>query len=141
MLAKKKLKKFEILSHTADFKFRVYGENYKSLLENSLLALKQFWSPKLTKKKIKKEIKIEGVDLIDIFVNFLSEIIALTYIYKTIFVKVKNLDLNLKEKILKAQVEGYEFQFLKKDIKAITYHQAKIKRIKNQLVFEFIIDI
>jgi SHS2 domain-containing protein len=140
MLAKKKSKKFELLSHTADFKFRVYGKDYKEILRNSLLALKNFWSPKLTKEKIEEEIEINGLDLIDLFVNFLAEVLALTYIEKAIF-QIKNLELNLEKNFLKAKLQGYRFQSLKKDIKAITYHQAKLFKKNNKIIFEFIIDI
>ncbi len=141
MLAKKKLKKFELLSHTADIKFRIYGKNYEEILKNSLLALKSFWSPRLAKEKIEKEIEVKGIDLIDLFISFLSEILAITYIEKAIFNKIKILEFNLENKILKAKIVGYKFKSLKKDIKAITYHQAKLEKTKNGIIFEFIIDI
>jgi SHS2 domain-containing protein len=142
MLARKKLKrKFEILSHPADVKFRIYGKNYEEILKNSLLALKSFWSPKLKKGKIEKEIKISGFDLIDLFISFLSQILSLTYIEKAVFSKIKILEFNLENNSLKAKITGYKFESLKKDIKAITYHQAKLEKTKNRIIFEFIVDI
>ena len=47
----------------------------------------------------------------------------------------------LEEKKIEGELEGFEFESLKKDIKGITYHQAKLEKNKNYFVFEFIIDI
>jgi SHS2 domain-containing protein len=75
------------LSHTADVKIKVYGKNLKEIINNSLLALKSFWKPKLTKTKIEKEIKIESNNEVNLLIDFLSEILAETYIEKAIFIK------------------------------------------------------
>jgi hypothetical protein len=42
---------------------------------------------------------------------------------------------------LSGKIIGYKFTSLSKDIKAITYHQANLKKINNYYQFEFIIDI
>jgi SHS2 domain-containing protein len=81
------MKKFEFLSHTADVKIKVYGKNLKEIVNNSLLALKSFWKPKLTKTKIEKEIKIESNNEVNLLIDFFSEVLAETYIEKAIFVK------------------------------------------------------
>jgi len=151
------MKKFEFLSHTADVKIRVYGKNLKEIINNSLLALKSFWKPKLTKTKIEKEIKIEANNEINLLIDFLSEVLSETYLRKAIFVKFEiNADLaDLTQTIadknkyhakssfysLSGKIIGYKFTSLSKDIKAITYHQANLKKINNYYQFEFIIDI
>jgi SHS2 domain-containing protein len=151
------MKKFEFLSHTADVKIRVYGENLKVMINNSLLALKSFWKPKLTKTKIEKEIKVESNNEVNLLIDFLSEVLAETYIEKAIFVKFEidadstdftqtTADKNkyhAKSSFysLSGKIIGYKFTSLSKDIKAITYHQANLQKIKQQYVFDFIIDI
>jgi SHS2 domain-containing protein len=133
------MKKFEFLSHTADVKIRVYGKNLKEIINNSLLALKSFWKPKLTKTKIEKEIKVESNNEVNLLIDFLSEVLAETYIEKAIFVKFEPQE--LASYSLSGKIIGYKFIFLSKDIKAITYHQANLQKIDNQYIFDFIIDI
>jgi SHS2 domain-containing protein len=133
------MKKFEFLSHTADIKIRVYGKNLKEIINNSLLALKSFWKPKLTKTKIEKEIKVESNNEVNLLIDFLSEVLAETYIEKAIFVKFEPQE--LASYSLSGKIIGYKFIFLSKDIKAITYHQANLQKINNQYIFDFIIDI
>jgi SHS2 domain-containing protein len=133
------MKKFEFLSHTADIKIRVYGKNLKEIINNSLLALKSFWKPKLTKTKIEKEIKVESNNEVNLLIDFLSEVLAETYIEKAIFVKFEPQELAFYS--LSGKIIGYKFIFLSKDIKAITYHQAALKKINHQYFFDFIIDI
>jgi SHS2 domain-containing protein len=133
------MKKFEFLSHTADVKIKVYGKNLKEIVNNSLLALKNFWKPKLTKTKIEKEIKIESNNEVNLLIDFLSEILAETYIEKAIFIKFEPQE--LVSYSLSGKIIGYEFTSLSKDIKAITYHQANLQKINHQYIFEFIIDI
>ncbi len=160
------MKKFEFLSHTADVKIRVYGKNLKEIINNSLLALKNFWKPKLTKTKIEKKIKIEANDEINLLIDFLSEVLSETYLEKAIFVKFEtyadsadfmqtsadknkfmqriNTDFHADKRglySLSGKIIGYKFTSLSKDIKAITYHQANLKKINNYYQFEFIIDI
>jgi SHS2 domain-containing protein len=133
------MKKFEFLSHTADFKIRVYGKNLKEIINNSLLALKGFWKPKLTKIKIEREIKVESNNEVNLLIDFLSEVLAETYIEKAIFVKFEPQE--LASYFLSGKIIGYKFTSLSKDIKAITYHQANLKKINEKYIFEFIVDI
>jgi len=133
------MKKFEFLSHTADIKIRVYGKNLKEIINNSLLALKSFWKPKLTKTKIEKEIKVESNNEVNLLIDFLSEVLAETYVEKAIFVKFEPQE--LASYFLSGKIIGYKFTSLSKDIKAITYHQAVLNKVNKNYVFEFIIDI
>jgi SHS2 domain-containing protein len=141
------MKKFEFLSHTADVKIRVYGKNVKEIINNSLLALKGFWKPKLTKTKVEKEIKVESNNEVNLLIDFLSEVLAETYIEKAIFVKFLpriNADFHADKRglyFLSGKIIGYKFTSLSKDIKAITYHQAIFKKINEKYIFEFIVDI
>jgi len=133
------MKKFEFLSHTADVKIRVYGKNVKEIINNSLLALKGFWKPKLTKIKIEREIKVESNNEVNLLIDFLSEVLAETYIEKAIFVKFEPQE--IASYFLSGKIIGYKFTSLSKDIKAITYHQAIFKKINEKYIFEFIVDI
>jgi SHS2 domain-containing protein len=133
--------RFEFLPHTADIKIKVYGKNFDEIINNSLLALKSFFKPKLSKQKIIKEIEVANKNEAELLIDFLSEVLAQTYVEKAIFTKAKTkIEKNKKIK-LKAKITGYKFFKISKDIKAITYHQTKLEKTNNALNFEFIIDI
>mgnify|MGYP001052750656 CR=1 FL=1 len=150
------MKRFIFLSHTADIKIRVYGKNFIEIINNSLLALKNFWKPKLKKIKVEKNINIKSNNETDLLIDFLSEVLAQTYIKKAIFVKFiprinadqTRINVDIKQNSFKialcslsGKIIGYKFTSLREDIKAITHHQAKLKKINKKYVFEFIIDI
>ena len=129
--------KYEFLSHTADLRIRVFGKNLAEIINNSLLVLKDFLEPELTQEKIKENIEIEGQG-VDLLINFLSEVLAQIYIKKTVFEKFKG---EIGEKKIKGKIFGFKFKNISKDIKAITYHQAKLEKKDKKFIFEFIIDI
>jgi len=142
------MKRFIFLPHTADIKIRVYGKNIEEIINNSLLALKNFWKPKLRKTKVEKKINIKSKNETDLLIDFLSEVLAQTYIEKAIFLKfvlertnadLKRTNENFVE--ILGKIIGYKFTSLSKEIKAITYHQAVLKKINKKYIFEFIIDI
>lgn len=133
------MKKYEFLPHTADLKIRVYGHSFKEIIKNSLLALKDYLGTKLTKEKVEKEIKVQNENERDLLIDFLSEVLAQIYIEKAIFIEFKEEILTQTE--IKGKIVGFKFKNLTKDIKAITYHQAKLEKEKNNLIFEFIVDI
>jgi len=133
--------RFEFLPHTADIKIKVYGKNFDEIINNSLLALKSFFKPKLSKQKIIKEIEVANKNEAELLIDFLSEVLAQTYVEKAIFTKAKTkIEKNKKIK-LKAKITGYKFFKISKDIKAITYHQVKLEKTNNLFIFEFIIDV
>lgn len=131
--------RYKFIDHTADVKIRVYGQNLIDLINNILFALSNYWSPTLTKTKIISKIKIPGTSLRDILIDFIAEVINKTYVKKSIFTKFKGK--KIKDNLIIGELIGYKFSSLTKDIKAVTYHQANLKRIKNKLIFDFIIDI
>ena len=62
--------KFKFLSHTADIKFRAFGNSLKEVFENSALALfNAIYSGKI-KEEQKFKIKVQGHDLESLLYNF-----------------------------------------------------------------------
>ena len=131
---------FRFLEHTADFKIQVISDSLEKLFEESLEAINAFLNPKLGKEKLEIDIEIQSENLLLLYIDFLSEILAKTYIEKKIF-KIKELKIDLDNYILKAKLEGNKFLSIEKDIKAITYHQAKIENVDSKYLGEFVIDV
>jgi SHS2 domain-containing protein len=72
------MKKFDILEHTADGKFRAYGKDLEEQFGNALLAMFSFmFDLDDVKAKIKKKINLKGKDEKALLYNWLEEFLAL----------------------------------------------------------------
>ncbi len=72
------MKKFDVLEHTADGKFRAYGKNLEEQFGNSVLAMFSFmFNLDDVKAKIKKKIHLKGKDKQALLYNWLEEFLVL----------------------------------------------------------------
>ena len=135
--------KYKFLEHTADVKFRAYGETLEKAFVNSSEALvHSICQDEIKKSKIKK-ISIKGKNLENLLYNFLEELIYLFDSEQFILAKIKSLKLNEKELILNAELEGenaknYEIY---SHIKAVTYNEMFIKKEKGFWVCQVVLDV
>ena len=131
---------YKILPHTADIKFRVIANSLGKLFYESLKAINDFLAPEIKKaekaKGFKVKIKFNRIDFL--LIDFLSKILSEVYIKKMIFTLKK---IKIKNKTFEAYLIGKSYENLKKDIKAITYHQLLVKKVKNKYIAEFVIDV
>ena len=119
---------FEILPQAADTRVKVWGKTLEDLFRNALRATAFYLKPEALKlsKKIRQKIKIEAVDINSLLVEFLSGVIAKSDIGNTAFTEVsfKKFGENFLEGVLYgAKVDGFE-----KEIKAVSYQEADVKR-------------
>ncbi len=128
--------KYKILPHTADLRLKVYGKNEEDLFINALqglaVILKKDIKKLLTKKPNLgyKKIRVEGKDLTEVLVNFLSDVLTNSYIDKKIYPWAKIL--KLTPQFCEAQIFGWPIDGFDRDIKAVTHHQAKIEKDKKK---------
>ncbi|MBW2985904.1 archease [Candidatus Woesearchaeota archaeon] len=72
------MKKFDILEHTADGKFRAYGKDLEEQFGNAVLAMFSFmFDLEHVKAKIKKKVHLKGKDEKALLYNWLEEFLAL----------------------------------------------------------------
>jgi SHS2 domain-containing protein len=139
------MKKFEIISHTADFSFRVFGNTVKELFDNGAFALMELMfqtSSTRTAKLIEKNIKINSLDTATLFIDWLREIHYLAVVEKKITKKIQITKLN--DKTINAQVwtTGLNPEDKTvKEIKAITYHNIEIIFKKNFIFADIVCDV
>jgi len=131
---------YKFLEHTADFKIQVISDSIENLFKESVIALNAFLKPKLGKISKEDVISLKAEHLELLYIDFLSQILSKTYVEKMIF-NVEEINLNLEENSVKAKLKGIEYKKLKKDIKAVTYHQTRIEKKDNKYIGEFIIDV
>ena len=124
---------FEILEHTADIKFRAYGQTPEQMLENAATAL--FGSmTDLSKVQVKKTWKTElkSPDLEQLTYSWLSEIVFLFETESAVFSTFK-VKLDQKEDwTLEAEIGGERLDLKRhafdNEVKAVTLHEFRVKK-------------
>lgn len=74
----------------------------------------------------RKEIKVSSADETALLIDFLSEVLTISQIEKIVFLSVRFR--RLTSKTVKAEVSGIRGQNFAEDIKAVTYHEAEIRK-------------
>jgi len=132
--------KYKFLEHTADVKFQAFGKSLEEAFENSAYALKEAISGKIKiKSRIKKKIKVEGKDSENLLYNFLEEILFLLDAENFLLDKVKKIKISgrkLEAELVGDKAENYRFS---NEVKAITYNEMFVKKIKGKGKDKFII--
>lgn len=125
------MKKFEILPHTADGKFRAFGKDIEEQFGNAVLAMFSFMF-KLddVKPKIKKTIIVKGKDEKALLYNWLEEFLVLLDLDAFIPKKIEEIKISktkggfeIQGIILGDKVNDYEHIG---SVKAMTYAEMEI---------------
>lgn len=133
---------YKILGHTADVRLKVWGGSRKELFKDALLGMIKIIKTPNPKFEIinKRTIEIESGDETALLVDFLNEVLYRANTNKEIY---NDIDFkNLSETKLEAELSGSPVKEFDEDIKAVTYHEAEIKkRSDGQLEITLIFDI
>ncbi len=136
--------KYKIIDHTADLGINVFGSDPPDLFENAATAMFDIITD-LSKVQGEKKmiIKATGDDWSDLIINFLRELL---YLFSAKDMLIKKAAINhLTETSLDAQIaydilNPYIHEILN-EIKAVTYHQLKVKKEQNHWSAQIIFDI
>ena len=143
MKNKKNTKKFKFLEHTADIKFQAFGNSLKKVFENSALALFNIVYDQKIKDKKKFKIYAKGRDLESLMYNFLEEILVLIDSKNFLPSKIINFKLDKKNLKIRAEIIGDDAKNynISEHVKAITYNEMFIKKIRGRWVSQIVLDI
>ncbi len=136
--------KYKFLEHTADVKFQAFGKTIEKAYKNSGLALKESVCGKLKiNKKIKKKIEISGEDFESLLYNFLEEFLYLLDAENFLLSKIEKVKIDKKIFSLTASLTGdnaanYKFT---NDVKAVTYNEMFVKKLKEKWVAQVVLDV
>lgn len=121
---------YEVIGHTADIRLKVWGLTEEELFRDALLGMMHIIKMQNSKGKnqnlSKRTIKIEAEDQTALLVDFLNEALYQSHTNKEVYNEVKFnqlIDKNLEAELIGFPVRGFE-----EDIKAVTYHEAEIKK-------------
>lgn len=135
---------YKLIEHTADIAIIVKGRNLKGLFKNAALAMFDIIAQEKDKTASKTEklvIKQKADNLEELFVNWLNELLSLSFTKELIFSDLKIDKLN--EDSIVASVFGKNFKYYKMntEIKAATYYELKIEKATNGWKAKVIFDV
>ena len=140
------MKKFEIFSHTADIGVYAYGKDLKEMFANCALAMfsimTDITSIRHPRLKI-PHLHVNARDSEDLLISWLNELLYNSSVKNTLYSKFDILEIDSTHII--ADVYGEKIDARKhtieKEIKAATYHQAKIEKTNNRYRATIIFDV
>jgi SHS2 domain-containing protein len=127
------MKEYELLPHTADVGVRVFGRSKKELFENAAKAMFEMIADisKVEKKKA-VGVHVKEKNFEELLVAWLREILYFYQTQKLLFSDFGVAEFNEDRISLKGYAHGEPFDearhAIKKDIKAVTYHDLKIQK-------------
>lgn len=137
------MKEFEFLDHTADVKFRAYGESLEELFENSAKAMiGSMTDGKIEKKKVEK-IKINSNNLESMMYEFLEELLFIMDSKELVFAGIKKIKIDKENFKLEGEIyfddlKNYKFHL---DVKAVTYNEMYVELNKRTWVAQVVLDV
>jgi SHS2 domain-containing protein len=138
------MKRYEVLDHTADIGLIIYGQDLKGLFENAGKAFFHLITDlRKVRRRVEKRVRIGEESLDRLMVDWLSELL---YLHDVDHLLLKEFKVeSVGEDGLKAVVEGEPFQagfhVIKTEVKAVTYHQIKVRKEDGNWRAQVILDL
>jgi SHS2 domain-containing protein len=131
MYAKDAMKKYKLLPHTADVRLKIEASNLEELFFAAMEGMAEIIKPRCCQTTTppytqQETIKISSLDTTTLIIDFLSTVLTYSQMHKTLYcnVKFKKLDTDS----LHATIFGIPVDSFDEDIKAVTYHEAEVKK-------------
>ena len=116
------------LPHTADIRMKIEGDTLEELFQAGLMGMSRILSEqgcgKAEERSKRVAISLTAPDLTCLIVDFLSEVLLLTYTEKVLFCEME--DVKIGNAAISAMLLGTEMITLDEEIKAVTYHEAQV---------------
>ena len=141
------MKQYQVFNHTADLGVEVYGETQADLFRQAALALFDLLLEGIDVQETAslevRTLAIAGADSADLFVNFLREVL---YLFNGEGLVLKDCRIGrVDDQDMTAEIRCNRFDpsrsKVKAEIKAVTYHQASVRKVKGTWVGRVIFDV
>lgn len=141
------MKRYEFVEHTADIAVLVYGGSLKELFTSAALAMfsvlvgKKQNKPKAALKEI--SIKKEEKSLEDLLKAWLDELLFYFSTKGLVLHRIKSLVCTTDSFDAKVLFDTFDDEHyeIKDEIKAVTYHELKVEKIRNRWRAHIIFDV
>ena len=131
---------FEEIDHTADRAFHVARRDMTALLENAAHAMQALDGPRpATAPPVIRVVEVGGVDRESLLVNWLNEVLYLEQAHRLTCAHfcIDELD----DYHLRARIETRNCDRSYTQIKAVTFHNLKIRETPEGLEAEIVVDV
>ena len=140
------LDNYKFLDHTTDIIVEIHSQSIEGVFTQAGLALSDTMIDLSTiESKLNKKINVTGYDLPSLLYSWLEELIVIFDIEGIIFNDFKINITQSKNYKLEATALGEIFNKIKHkpkiEVKAVTYHMLKIKKLNNYFNAKFLLDI
>lgn len=132
---------YEVLGHTADISLRVEGRDLPELFEAAVLGMTEIMEPEANEsvEGVSREIEVESIDRTALLIDFMNEVLFLAERNREFYFEVKFSE--IRNTYLKAELKGKRAKLFHRDIKAVTYHGAEIKKneaggLETEIIFD-----
>ncbi len=119
---------FKYLAHTADIRLLAKSETLPDLFSTCLKGMNELLKPgfcdKIKSRSESVKIHISSADSTILLVNFLSEILTLSYLNSTLYCECESTKMTDNE--IRSVLKGEKVDGFDNDIKAVTFHEADI---------------
>jgi SHS2 domain-containing protein len=140
------MKKFEVLEHTADAKFKAYGKSFEEAFMNAAFAMTSLmYDPEMIASLKIEKITVHGKDMEQLLYNFLEEILVLQdskqFVMHGFVTPIKIIKGKAKIR-LSAEIIGDEIKDeykVRPVVKAMTYAEMEIS--EKPLYVQFVVDV
>ncbi|MCL4533736.1 MAG: archease [Bacteroidetes bacterium] len=124
------MRTYRLASHTADVKLRVAGDTLAELFTASLEGmneiLKRGFCRSATQYPLARDIDLVAYDTTALLIDFLSEALTLSHIDNAVFCRVEFT--RIEGDSLSARISGAGVDKFDRDVKAVSYHEAEVKK-------------
>jgi SHS2 domain-containing protein len=127
------------LSHTADWELEIWAPDIGALLEQAARGMYHLCQAKLySHPRLTHRIELIIIEPEILLIDFLTELIFLTESEGLAF---DEFNLKFEGDRFIADVTGAKLESLSKEIKAVTYHNIKIRETRSELKANIVFDV
>lgn len=137
-------KRFEIMEHTADIGIRAFGRDLPGVYENAARGMLSLMASPETIRLVDEEtVEISGSDAVDLMVAWLHEILFRFDVRHQVFgeVRIEEFDEWRVRGTLKGEAFDPARHEARVEIKAVTYHAARVAQEGDGWVAEVLFDV
>ncbi|MBT8263032.1 MAG: archease [Bacteroidia bacterium] len=120
----------EYLPHTADIRMKIQGSSMEELFIHGIQGmnniLKQGFCDPAHQYLHKTSVETASSGYTNLLIDFLSDVLSYTYTENVMFCQIEFI--RFTENLVEAQMLGAPIESFDEEIKAVTYHEANIKK-------------
>jgi len=136
--------KYQFLPHTADIKFKAFGNSIEEVFSNSALAIKEIMHKGEVKSKKRKKIVVTGHDKENLLYEFLEEFLFLVETEGFLLSEIVDMEISEddEEYRLTCELVGDSGDYeIEEHIKAITYSDMYVKEHDGKWIAQVVVDV